>query len=464
MANANQANSNTADREIVITRIFNAPRELVYEVWTKPEHVNKWWGPDGFTNTQKEMDLKPGGVWRFDMNGHGMTFPNKIVFHEVLKNEKLTYTHSGDDNPNDPNIFDVTVLFEDVKDGTQLTMRTLFESAEEMKRVMSEFGASEGAVQHMNNLKLYIEEVAPMRVLSTSRILNYPPDVVFRAFADPSQLEQWWGPKGFTNTFRKCENWEGGKWEFTMHGPDGKDYENNTVFAEIIHPKLFTIDHLSWPHFRLTVSLEDMGGKTKVTWHQNFNTIEERETVKKFAEPGNEQNLDKLEAQMEKISGDKQLSLSRTYNAPRELVYKMFSEAEHLANWWGPKGMDLKVAKLDVRPGGIFLYSMTTPDGNEMWGKFKYREVSPVEQIVFVNSFSDKDGNDIRNPWMPEWPLEVYNVLTLSEKDGKTTINLKGGPINCTAEERAIFDGASANMEQGFKGTFDQLEEYLTKF
>ena len=154
----NTNNSETADREIFITRLIDAPRELVYEVWTNPDHVNKWWGPDGFTNTNKEMDVRPGGIWRFDMNGHGMCFPNKIVYHEVVKNEKLTYTHSGDDNPDDPNVFEVTVIFEAQGDKTYLTMRSLFATAEERNRVVKEFGALEGAFQHFNNLEKYLAE------------------------------------------------------------------------------------------------------------------------------------------------------------------------------------------------------------------------------------------------------------------------------------------------------------------
>jgi uncharacterized protein YndB with AHSA1/START domain len=155
------------------------------------------------------------------------------------------------------------------------------------------------------------------------------------------------------------------------------------------------------------------------------------------------------------------LVITRTFNAPRELVFKAWSEAERLAQWWGPKGFKMEVAKLDLRPGGLFHYSMHTPDGHEMWGKFVYHEITPPEKIVFVNSFSDPEGNTIRAPFSAIFPLEIMNILTFSEQDGKTTITLEGGPINSSAEELEFFIGMRDNMNQGFRGTFDQLEEYL---
>jgi uncharacterized protein YndB with AHSA1/START domain len=148
--------SNTADREMVITRLINAPRELVWKAWTDPKHVVHWWGPNGFTNTIHEMNVKPGGVWRFMMHGpNGMDFPNKIVFNEVVKPERLAYTHSSDDE-NDPNIFQTTITFEDRDGKTWLTMRAVFTTAEELNRVIKEYGAKEGGIQTLNRLEEYL--------------------------------------------------------------------------------------------------------------------------------------------------------------------------------------------------------------------------------------------------------------------------------------------------------------------
>ena len=159
----------------------------------------------------------------------------------------------------------------------------------------------------------------------------------------------------------------------------------------------------------------------------------------------------------------KKLTITRVFDAPRDLVFKAWSEADRLAKWWGPKGFKLDVAKLDFRPGGSFHYCMTSADGNEMWGLFVYREIMAPERLVFVNSFADKDGNIIRAPFSATWPLEIRNTLELTEHEGKTTMKLYGGPIQATAEERKMFIDMFANMQEGFKGTFEQLDAYLTE-
>ncbi|MES2704463.1 MAG: SRPBCC family protein [Bacteroidota bacterium] len=309
----------TTDREIVITRLLNAPRELVYKVWTDPTHVAKWWGPNGFSNTIREMEVKPGGTWSFMMHApDGTDFPNKIVYTEVKAPELLVYDH-GSDDPNDRNAFKVRVTFADEQGKTRLTMRTLFETAEERDRVMSEFGAVEGGNQTINRLEGY----------------------------------------------------------------------------------------------------------------------------------------------MDAMRGDVEL-LSRSFDAPRELVFKAWTQAEHLAKWWGPKGFDLEVITLDVKPGGIFHYRMSA-NGQEMWGKFVFQEISAPGRLVFVSSFADKDGNVIPNPWLPIFPLEIRNVVTFAEEHGKTLLTLAGKPLNATPEQQKGYMDLRENMQQGFGGTFDKLDAHLAE-
>lgn len=157
------------------------------------------------------------------------------------------------------------------------------------------------------------------------------------------------------------------------------------------------------------------------------------------------------------------LVLTRVVDAPRELVFKVWSEADHLKNWWGPAGFEMDVATLEFRPGGKFHYKMESPEGFVMWGLFVFGEIIEPEKIVFVNSFSDQEGNMVRAPFFEVWPLEIQNTLTLEENDGKTTITLKGFPINATDEEVAAFIANKDSMQQGFTGTFDQLDAYLAK-
>ncbi|GBG09711.1 polyketide cyclase [Paenibacillus agaridevorans] len=155
--------------------------------------------------------------------------------------------------------------------------------------------------------------------------------------------------------------------------------------------------------------------------------------------------------------------LKREFNAPRELVYKVWTEPDHFGNWWGPQGFTLEVVKMDVRPGGMFFGCQKSPDGQHiMWGKFVYQEVQPPEKLVWVQSFSDEDGNTIRAPFNPQWPLEILNVLTLEESEGKTVLTLQGGPLNASDEEQAAYDAMAPMAAKGMEGTFEQLANYLS--
>lgn len=157
----------------------------------------------------------------------------------------------------------------------------------------------------------------------------------------------------------------------------------------------------------------------------------------------------------------RELVITREFDAPRDLVFKVWTEAEHLARWWGPAGSAVHVEKLELRPSGVFHYRLTMPDGYEMWGKFVYREIAPPERIVYTSSFADEEGNTIRAPFSEAFPLEILNSLTFTEQDGKTTLTLHGLPVEPSDAEREMFDSFIESMEQGFAGTMDQLSVYL---
>jgi uncharacterized protein YndB with AHSA1/START domain len=157
----------------------------------------------------------------------------------------------------------------------------------------------------------------------------------------------------------------------------------------------------------------------------------------------------------------KELIITRTFNAPIKLVFDTITKAEHLAHWWGPKNAKVTVINLDLKKGGKFHYCMDAGEF-KMYGIFVYHDIQPNEYLSFVNSFSDDKGNIIRAPFSATWPLEVMNHWSLSEKDGMTTLIAKGMPYNATSEEHATFEAMFEGMNEGFKGTFDQLADYLT--
>ncbi len=145
---------NIKQRQLIITRLLHAPIELVWEVWTKPEHIRQWWGPTGFTNTIHKMEVKPGGEWEFIMHGpDGTDYRNKNVFKEVVPEERLVYDHVT--GP----IFTATVTMTRQGKNTLVTMSSLFESEEQLRKVIEVFKADEGMKQNMDRLENYVMNI-----------------------------------------------------------------------------------------------------------------------------------------------------------------------------------------------------------------------------------------------------------------------------------------------------------------
>jgi len=132
-------------------------------------------------------------------------------------------------------------------------------------------------------------------VVATERVFSVNRRVVFKAFEQPNRLAQWWGPSGFRNTFEQFEFVSGGRWNFVMHGPNGADYPNESVFREIEPDAKIVIEHVLPPRFTLTVTLTARGDETHLAWVQEFESPEVAARMRPICEPANEQNLDRLE-------------------------------------------------------------------------------------------------------------------------------------------------------------------------
>lgn len=152
---------------------------------------------------------------------------------------------------------------------------------------------------------------------------------------------------------------------------------------------------------------------------------------------------------------------TRTLDAPRDLVWKAWSEPERLAHWWGPTGCEVEITRFEFRPGGRFVFSMTLPDGTVMWGRFVYREIQAPERLVWIHSFADEHGDLAVNEFHADWPKEMLNTVTLEEQDGKTILTLTSISLNATESEVAVFEANFGSMTEGYGGTWDQLEAYL---
>ena len=127
--------------------------------------------------------------------------------------------------------------------------------------------------------------------------------------------------------------------------------------------------------------------------------------------------------------------ISRTFDAPRDLMYRVWTESDHLEHWFGPKGVTTFHCTNDFRPGGLMHYGLRNPDGSEYWGRWVYREIVPPEKLVFIVSFSDPEGGVTRHPMAPDWPLHMLSTVTFEPEGDKTKVTVRWTPWDATESE-----------------------------
>ncbi|MCW7470725.1 SRPBCC family protein [Leptospira kanakyensis] len=148
------------DNKVTYKKYFDVPVDLLFEVWSSPEHLTEWWGPDGFTLTIKRLDFSNGGIWEFIMHGpDGHDYKNKIQFLEIQKPNLISYKHIGDGEGDEDVNFQSKIIFETSGNGTNLLMEQIFSSKQELERVNAKYGAIEGGKQHVVNLAKYVDKI-----------------------------------------------------------------------------------------------------------------------------------------------------------------------------------------------------------------------------------------------------------------------------------------------------------------
>jgi uncharacterized protein YndB with AHSA1/START domain len=285
-----------AAREIVITRLLNAPRELVFRVWTEPEHIIQWWGPKGFTNTTHKMDVRPGGVWSSVMHGpNNMDFNNLIVYKEIVKPEKLVYTHGSE---SDPDQFIATITFEEREGNkTFLTMHSLFKSAALRDMVIKEYGAIEGGNQTVDRLEEHLAKIATGKAeILVTRTIHAPRSLVFDAFTKPEHLVHWWGSNNCRLHVCEVDLRTGGAYRFIMGTPPEHEYLVSGIYHEISAPERLVfscgLENEDKNHKAMwCVTFVEENGATKLTIHQ---VVYDLEDARHDAEKGLNESLDML--------------------------------------------------------------------------------------------------------------------------------------------------------------------------
>jgi uncharacterized protein YndB with AHSA1/START domain len=317
---AGAAQEGASQFDLTLTRVYGAPRSVVFKAWTDPKCVAKWWGLRGFTNPVCEIDVRVGGLIRIDMRGpDGTVYPMKGVFNEIVENERIVFTATAHEDeqgiPGIENVNTITLAEQNgmtkmilyvrvlrysprisgalagMEQGWSESLYRLGDVAEDLARAKSSASGAKAASSSTADREILI-----------SRNFDARRELVWDAWTDAKQVVKWWGPFGFSTTIREMDVKPGGKWNLTMHGPDGTDYPTKSVFVEVVKPERIVYTHSGGKkggpgaNFTGTWTFEEEAGKTKVTIRMIFASQEERDRIVKEdgAIEGDKQTLERL--------------------------------------------------------------------------------------------------------------------------------------------------------------------------
>lgn len=389
--------TDTSDREIVLSRSFAAPRELVFAVWTDPQHVGSWWGPAGFTTTIHTMDVRPGGMWTYTMHGpDGTDYENWVRYLVVDRPSRLVYDHGGAGATADIS-FQVTVDFTATPDGTTVTMRSLFPTAAMRDLVVQRYGAIEGGRQHLARLGEHVAAVqagAPLRGHARfTRRFAAPRRLVFQAWTDPAHLVHWWGPHGFTSPLCVFEARVGGRIRIDMRAPDGGVYpmtgevracEPDRRLVFVAYPE----DGRGVRQFEVvnSIAFADDGDGTIITVDTQVTALTTEPIPLDGMQIGWNQSVARLEDLLHDPAAirhpERDIVTVRLIRAPRERVFAAWTDPAQLRRWWGPAGFSNTFHAFDPRPGGDWRFTMHGPDGTAYPNHCVFAAIRSGEQLV----------------------------------------------------------------------------------
>lgn len=293
-----------------ISRVFDAPRKLVYQANIDPAHLSKWMGAAGYEPIFSAMDFRVGGSYHYGLRApDGSTMWGKQVYREIVPDERLVLLQSFSDEhgglarhpmaPTWPLQMLSTTTFEDAPGGkTKMTVSWAPYEADDAANATFD-AARAGMKQGFGGTfaKLDAHLAATACQLMTSRVVDAPRELVWKAFTDPAHVNAWWGPDGFQNVDVEQDVRVGGAWKFKMVGPDGVVYPNKATYLELQPPARLVYDHGDWDrvHFRAEITLDELAnGKTLVTLSLTLPSREARDGVVGYAIDGGRQTLAKL--------------------------------------------------------------------------------------------------------------------------------------------------------------------------
>jgi uncharacterized protein YndB with AHSA1/START domain len=307
-------------------------------------------------------------------------------------------------------------------------------------------------------------------VIAITRVYDAPLKAVWEAWTIPEEVAQWWGPRGFTITTHSHDLRTGGHWHYTMHGPDGTDYENTTQYLDVVPQQRMVYDHGGHkdrpPLFRVTALFTERNGRTQLDMSMAFATPEIAEETRGFIrKAGGEGTWDRLAEYLgRRIGGKEQFFIARSFDAPIETVYEMWSDPEHLAQWMPPTGATMRFLRAEPRVGGTSFYAMSFTNGPTMHGRVKYLTFEKPVRIVYAQQFCDENEQVIRAPFFKDWPKTMLTTVELAaEAPDRTRVTVRWEPMEASDADVAEFIKQRSGMTAGWTGSFDKLEALLAR-
>jgi uncharacterized protein YndB with AHSA1/START domain len=303
-----------------------------------------------------------------------------------------------------------------------------------------------------------------------TRVYDAPVKAVWEAWTDPQQVAQWWGPRGFTITTHSKDLRPGGSWLYTMHGPDGTDYPNIASYLEVEKYARLVYDHGATkdrpPLFRVTVTFSESRGKTTMDMTMALPTAQAAdETRTIIRKAGGNSTWDRLAEYLASHStGKETFVIARTFDAPIDVVFDMWTNPRHFAQWLGPVGSTMKFLRADIRPGGTTFFAMTLPGNTTLHARAEYLAVEKPGRIIYKQQFCDEHEKSSRHPMAPLWPETMLTTVLLTEEEpGTTRVSVTWEPFGpTTPTELEAFTQMKSSMTQGWTGSFDKLENLLS--
>lgn len=305
-------------------------------------------------------------------------------------------------------------------------------------------------------------------VISLTRVYDAPLQAVWEAWTIPEEVAQWWGPRGFTLTTHSRDLRTGGHWHYTMHGPDGTDFENTTQYIEVVPKQRMVYDHGGHkerpPLFRVTALFTERAGRTQLDMSMTLATPEAAAEMRDFIKKaGGDGTWDRLAEHLgRQRAGQEQFFITRSFDASIEHMYEMWTSPEHITQWLPPIGATMHFLRAEPRIGGSSFYAMTLPDGTTMCGLIKYIALEKPNHIVYTQQFCDDKERIIRPLFFKDWPETMLSTVELAaEGVDCTRVRVRWEPRDATTADIAEFVKQRGSMTMGWTGSFDKLETAL---